>query len=644
MRIALINMPFADYDRPSVALSQLAAHTAREFGAAVQIDIRYVNIDFALLFGAGEYKLFANEYDHLTTGIGEWLFRSLAFPDFPDNAGRYFQRYFAGDRSAEFRAKLLRIRSRLAAFCARTIEEYRLAEADIVGFTSMFSQNLPNIAMARLIKERAPEVITVMGGANCESPMGTVLAEHVTSLDYVFSGPALHTFPQFVKCVLEGEPERADAIPGVISRRNAAQPRFGGAIGRDRDIDDYVRPEYESFVDKFTAAQDELRRGAGKAEPTLYFETSRGCWWGERSHCTFCGLNGMGMGYRAMAPEKAVEQFRWLFSFAPWCTTFAGTDNIMPRNYVRDVFPRLDPPPGAELFYEVKVPVADRDFRTMAQAGVTVVQPGIEALATSTLKLMAKGTTSFLNLQFLQKCLKYGVEPIWNLLLGFPGEEEGVYRKYADEMPKLVHLPPPDGAFLVRFDRYSPYFTKREEYGLDLHPLDFYRLCYPAVPEDRLFELAYFFVDENLAPYQVQSVEWLAELQRLSTAWQDSWKNGERPRLALLAGGAGSPGVLDTRFGDRRWIPVEPDEEDMLRRLASPKRPEKFAAELDVPVERVRAALARFTEHGLLFEESGGYISLVAVDAEDEPEPEPPAGAPHRVLLDLTPVPSRPAS
>lgn len=83
-------------------------------------------------------------------------------------------------------------------------------------------------------------------------------------------------------------------------------------------------------------------------------------------------------------------------------------------------------PTGTSLFYEVKVPIADRDFQMMAQAGVRVVQPGIEALATSTVKLMAKGTTSFLNLQFLQKCLKYDVEPIWNLLIGFPGEEEDI--------------------------------------------------------------------------------------------------------------------------------------------------------------------------------------------------------------------------
>ncbi|MEU2559753.1 RiPP maturation radical SAM C-methyltransferase [Streptomyces longispororuber] len=614
MRIALVNMPFADWYRPSVALSQLAAHTERAFGDSVRTDICYVNIDFALSFGAGEYNRLANEYDNLTTGIGEWLFRNLAFPDSDDNTTDYFQRYFADERSGDFRSHLLRIRNRLGDFCEGVIDDYGLATADIVGFTSMFSQSIPSIALAQLIKQRNPEVTTIMGGANCEAPMGAVLAERIPALDFIFSGPALHTFPEFVRRLLDGEPERAEAIPGVMTRHNVSVDRFRRAIGRDCDIDDYVQPEYQSFVDKFQDSQEALRASGGTDEPTLYFETSRGCWWGERSHCTFCGLNGLGMGYRAMAPEKALAQLHWLFAYHPWCTAFHGTDNIMPRNYPRDVFPHLRTPPGARLFYEVKVPISDRDFRAMAQAGVREVQPGIEALATSTLKLMAKGTTSFLNLQFLQKCLRYDVVPVWNLLIGFPGEEEDVYRKYATDLPNLVHLPPPDGTFLVRFDRYSPYFTKRDEYGLALQPLEFYRLAYPVVPDEQLHDLAYFFVDENMAPYQLQSIEWITKLRELTDAWHAAWQQDTPPRLVLTADGAGDPGVLDTRFGTRRWIPVEPGTEALLRRLTSPARPAKLASDLGVPIDQVRARLAELADRKILFEESGTVISLVTTE------------------------------
>ncbi|MFC6085292.1 RiPP maturation radical SAM C-methyltransferase [Sphaerisporangium aureirubrum] len=614
MRVVLVNVPFADWDRPSVALSQLAAHTKREFGESVDVEVVYANLDFALLIGTEQYGRFASNSEYLTTGVGEWLFRRMAFPESPDNTEEYFRRYFCDEGAAGFRARMLRVRDRLEDFCGELVDRYRLAECDIVGFTSMFAQTLPSVALARLVKERNPDVVTVIGGANCEAPMGAVLAENVAALDYVFSGPSLHTFPDFVRCVMDGRPELADEIPGVMSKRNVRIPRFRRAIGKDRDLDDYIHPDYESFVGKFTECQDALRADAGEAEPILYFETSRGCWWGERSHCTFCGLNGLGMGYRAMSPDKALEQFEWLFSFAPWCRTFHGTDNIMPREYLRDVFPKLSPPAGASLFYEVKVPISDRDMRTMAEAGVTVVQPGIEALATSTLQLMAKGTTVFLNLQFLQKCLKYGIEPLWNLLLGFPGEEASVYEKYAADLPNLVHLPPPEDTFLVRFDRYSPYFTKRHEYGLDLRPLDFYRLIYPVVPEEQIFDLAYFFADENLAAYQVQSIEWLAKLKSLTDAWRDAWTGGTPPRLALTVDDQGNPAVLDTRSGITRWTPVTPDTEKLLHRLASPVRPDRLAADLGLPAGRVDAILAELTARDLLLKEGDSVLSLVTLE------------------------------
>lgn len=64
----------------------------------------------------------------------------------------------------------------------------------------------------------------------------------------------------------------------------------------------------------------------------------------------------------------------------------------------------------------------------------------------------------------------------WNLVIGVPGEEEDVYKKYLADIPSLMHLPPPTGAYPVSFDRYSPYFVQAKQYELDLHPCDFYKL------------------------------------------------------------------------------------------------------------------------------------------------------------------------
>ncbi|MFD2350415.1 RiPP maturation radical SAM C-methyltransferase [Nonomuraea ferruginea] len=455
--IALVNMPFADRRRPSFALSQLSSLVQRDFGDEARVRVCYLNHDVVRFFGAELYDAVAEGMEHHVAGIGDWLFRQVAFPDAPDNGEEYFSRYFVGPAHAALRARLMRHRERLGEFCAHLAEKYRLAEADVVGFSSMFMQTVPSLAMAAVVKERSPGTVTVMGGANCEAPMGAALVEHAGQLDYAFSGPALRSFPRFLRAVIDGDEETPHRIPGVVSRRNCQEDRYRRAIGADTDIDDCLEPDYASFVSSFgelTAAVED------KVEPILFFETSRGCWWGERSHCTFCGLNGQGMAYRAMTPDRAVAQFERLFEYAPWCTVYSCTDNIMPLEYLTEVLPRLRPPSGASIFYEVKVGLDQQDMSEMARAGVDRIQPGIEALSTGTLKLMKKGSSAFQNIQLLKNCVRYGIAPAWNLLIGFPGEPESTFAKYLGDLPSLAHLPPPEGVFPVRFDRYSPYFNQ----------------------------------------------------------------------------------------------------------------------------------------------------------------------------------------
>ncbi|ONF73756.1 RiPP maturation radical SAM C-methyltransferase [Amycolatopsis keratiniphila] len=621
LRVAFVNMPFADWNRPSFALSQLTALLTRDFPGQVQADVCYLNQDVAEYFGATTYESISVTHDHVDTGLGDWLFRQIAFPDAPDNTDEYFHRFYRGERWEEFRRHILALRAGLPEFCDRLIDRYRLAEADLVGFSSMFAQHVPSIALARLLKRRRPEVLTLFGGANCEAPMGAVIAEHVDAVDYVFSGPALDTFPAFVGHVLDGAPERADAIPGVVTRRNCRDPRFREAIGSDHDIDDLLLPEYDGFL----AALDEHARlrETGTSKPMLFFETSRGCWWGQRSHCTFCGLNGQSMAYRNMDPKLAIEQFNWLFRFAPEYTALFCTDNVMPRSYPKEVFPHLEPPEGGSIYYEVKLPLSRQDLGRMSAAGVTVVQPGIEALASSTLKLMAKGTTAFQNLQFLKNCDEFGISPDWNLLIGFPLEEEAVYERYTHDIPLLTHLPPPSGVFMVRFDRFSPYFKRRAEFELDLHPMDFYGLTYPFGPE-ALEELAYFFADHNLGQYMQNALTWHERLRELVAGWNAAWAgDGPRPELRLVTADTGGFAVRDSRSGVPVEHPVDDATVELLRRLSSPARPDQLTPEQSGGEAGLTERIAWLKSLGLLFEENGRLLSLVLTEDGDETETEP---------------------
>ncbi|MBS2965971.1 RiPP maturation radical SAM C-methyltransferase [Actinocrinis puniceicyclus] len=617
--LMLVNMPFADRRRPSFALSQLSALVGREFPGQFEVRIRYLNHDFVRFFGPADYDAIAGDNEFHIAGLGDWMFRQIAFPGLPDNAEEYLARYFPGPDRAPLRRRILSRRESLRDFMDSLADKYRLAEADLLGFSSMFTQNVPSLAMAQLAKERDPGIITLMGGANCEAPMGAVLAEHAPQADFVFSGPALVTLPQFLRAFLDGDLERAHEIPGVVTRRNCHERRYRKAIGAGRDIDDYFDPDYSAFKESFDRMNASAR--TARVEPELFFETSRGCWWGERAHCTFCGLNGQTMAYRAMSPENALRQFEWLFDHAPWATKYCCTDNIMPMDYLTEVFPKLDPPQGASVFYEVKVGLDQQDMAVMSQAGVTVVQPGIEALATATLKLMRKGTSAFQNLQFLKNTVGLEISPVWNLLIGFPGEAESTYAKYLRDLPLLVHLPPPQGCYPVRFDRYSPYFNNAAEYGLELEPVDYYRLTYPFGPA-ALRELAYYFADQKASAYAVSAATWLRPLGEALARWRERWQDGaERPVLRLERDGENWT-VADSRSGQLRRHVLDRDDARLLLHLDRPVRIDNLPRELpDHP--DVSGSLERLRAEGLVFVEGERAMNLALADTAVDPMPRP---------------------
>ena len=614
--IRLVNMPFATLEMPSFALTQLKSVLDSELGARVRTTIDYLNVDFARYLGGPDVYRGALSMEGLTSGLGDWLFRQVAFPDVEDNSDAFFTRYLyrrdAHDTAA--RALVSEKRAGLAAFLDELIDRDGLAAADIVGFTSFFAQNVASIAMARRIKQRNPGVTILIGGPNCEMQMGHALVRHVPSIDFVFSGPALRSLPRFVELWLAGDVDACHRIDGVYSRRN--EPKLPGrqldesrpavgAMGEELPLDVVVPLDYGPFLDLLDRAWPD-----GRVEPTLLFETSRGCWWGERAHCTFCGLNGSTMAYRAMAAPDAVQQFQGLFAHAGRVRTLDCVDNIMPREYVSTVLPHLKAPSDMRIFYEVRADLTEDELRTMAEAGVRRIQPGIEALATSTLKRMKKGTTSFRNLTFLKHCRAQGIVPAWNILVGFPGETEEVYRAYVDTMPHLVHLPAPMGVFPVRFDRFSPYYTRAREWNLDLEPYDFYHLTYP-FPDEVLADLAYYFRDRNgTAEYVVHLNRWLARMQEAHAPWARRWDDAEpaAPKLHFEAAGT----IYDSRGPHVVRHDVGTLGRQVLEALEGPRDVKALAAALpDVAGDAVTAALGALDARGLVFEEGGRYLSLV---------------------------------
>jgi ribosomal peptide maturation radical SAM protein 1 len=624
-RITLINMPFASAHRPSLALTQLKAVVEQRFRDQVSVEVIYLNQEFAHYMGIELYQEIA-EGNHYSFGLGDWFFRQVAFPELPDNIREYFLRYYPqqNEQTQSLKQTIQEKRLRLDHYLDELFTKYRLEQADIVGFTSMFSQNAACFALARKIKERNPATITVIGGANCETPMGQQIIKHIPSLDFVFSGPSLISFTELVQHCLSQHIEQCHTIDGIFSRINIQHKRpnvaFGMSlapkdvakskdIGGEMPLDTQIDLNYEPFLNTF-----EQNFPDQELEPVLLFETSRGCWWGERAHCTFCGLNGLTLNYRAMNSQIAIEQISSLFKYSDRCPTLECVDNILPKQYLKEVLPVLAPPPQVSLFYEVKASLSEEDVQILSKAHVNSIQPGIESLATSTLQLMKKGTTAFQNILLLKYCLLSDVYPLWNVLVGFPGEDEEVYRKYLRVFPLLTHLPPPSGVFPVRFDRYSPYFAQKEHYGLDLHPYDFYKLTYP-FDKEALVDFAYYFMDYNVrADYNMKMVRWIGKVRGVFNRWHNFWyesEQGYRPQLFFKKKEHATV-VIDSRSGEVLEHAISDMERQVLQQLNKPCKVSDLAIKLE-PLQResLEKVMLSLQDRGLVFSEGEKFLSLV---------------------------------
>lgn len=514
LRVALVSMPYGPLERPALGLSLL--QPAAE-AAGFPCRIRYANLEFARDIGPERYNWLAYDQPH-TAFAGESTFVEALYGRRRDAYRAYLDQVLVGqwqfDRPAI--ARLLAIRRRASDFVARLAAEPGWADYDVVGFTSTFEQNIASLALALHLKRRLPRLTVVFGGANWESVMGRELVQRFRFVDCAVSGEGDGVFVE----LLEALQRRQDptGVPGVIGRRDGRAARVT-PTSRVRDLDQLPLPDFSAYFESLQTLSLQER-----VAPRLLAETARGCWWGAKSHCTFCGLNGDAMTFRRKSPERAYRELdelseRWQIRQVQL------VDNILSMDYFRDLLPRLSArQPRLSLYYEVKSNLSRDQVALLAASGINRVQPGIESLSDEILRLMRKGTTALRNIQMLKWCREYGVGVDWNILYGFPGETRAHYDRMLELLPAIRHLQPPGACGPIRLDRFSPYFERAHDFGLrNVRPIPAYGFLYP-FGRRSAERIAYYF-DFDYAD-AVNPQEASTEVLRWAEAWQRDGEPG----------------------------------------------------------------------------------------------------------------------
>ncbi len=603
-RVALVNMPFSFSKYPSIQLGTLSALLKSQ---GIPVDCHHLNVRFAHKIGVPLYEMICET----RALFGEWLFSYLLFRDNPKRTEypKVFKPVFeqiarqSGHSIAYFEEMATKIAPQFLTWALTAID---WGQYTLVGFTSTFDQNVASLTMAKLIKDLYPNVTIIFGGANYDGEMGMEYFRAFPFIDHVVVGEGEVAFPALARQVLG---KRSNDVPEGVAYRQDGQLRLTPNRALFSDFSKTGPPDYDDYYHLLA----ELGGAAQGLDRILLYEGSRGCWWGEKHHCTFCGLNAQSMKFRAKSPDQVAQEMTYL-SHRYDTARFRLVDNIIDMTYIDQLFGKFAANHcDLDVFIETKSNLHKNQIRTLAVGGVKCMQPGLESLSLTQLKAMDKGVTPIQNIVCLKWSFYYRISVSWNILLGFPGETNEDYLRQIDLIPSLLHLQPPEATGKFWLERFSPYYARPHEYGVrmtgpglayeyiyDARQVDLQKIAY-----DFEYELENWPVDPHIYQELVAAVE----------GWQRLHASNDKPFLyyskaldyVTVYDGRNPKAPSRRRYDGLAAVVIEICNE-------APKSAEQIrtalAGHTDAREDALSSLLTDLVAKRVLYEERGKYFTL----------------------------------
>ena len=576
-RIALVSMPWTAPTEPSLGLGILKAslsqhgYATRVYHAAPRL-LRFLTLEtyqyISSCWGINEFVFTAAletqcDDDQLECLIERALVHAEAQPNV---------RYPSTESLCEL---FLDVRdSIIPAFLKRCADDILAYDPTLVGFTCMFDQTIASVSLAKMLKERRPEIAIALGGYALEGPTAHTVARAFPWVDAVVLGDgekAIITLADAVgmsgkdhlaqtlaeNLTVDGmlRPERSHgrvvALPDIERRQISVStvskvPRVFRAA--NVPMDKSPAPIYSDWFEDLKALEKESQ--VTIKTKILPIESSRGCWWGQVKHCVFCGIDDDALAYRQKTATKTLAMLHQMrATYGDY--QFRFSDYIMPKTYYEELLPALsEVSPRFTLEAEIKANHPPARVRLMAEAGFIAVQPGIESFSTSTLRSMDKGVRAIDNVSLLKSGYVNRIVINYNLLYGLPDDEEDEYRVMLRNIPRLYHLTPPVARTSTVITRFAPLHVDRDRFGFRDRAV--HHRCYDALFSTEFLASSGLSLDDY-AYYFDRGFEFTDELRLLYNqvvTQVDHWKAIHRDRWVELTYShrAGGLDICDKRY------------------------------------------------------------------------------------------------
>jgi ribosomal peptide maturation radical SAM protein 1 len=599
--VLLVSMPFAGITIPSIQLAVLEGY-CREQG--IPIETRHLYLKAAEMYGLQNYhSLIYPPNDSYTAQMG---FSRYVFPEhWKRNEDRFREFYNkhstqqAGQPPFSFEAYV----HRTDVLYHWILDHVNWQSFDLIGFTLNYGQLLPSLAIAKAIKDQAPEKKIVLGGSRTVDTLGMNVLRAFEYVDFIVSGDGEDALVR-----LSSDYENHQSIPRLIYRKG--HEVVWNTSDVVVDLDTLPIPSYDQFYKDLSSTSAEIQQYY-QYYGRLPVEISRGCWWNQ---CTFCNLNIQHHSYREKSVNHMLKEIRWL-SERYHMMDFQLIGNTLPKTEYRTLFEKLKSL-GRDFSFFVEAragQLTSDDYRLMKEAGFTNIQTGIESFSQNYLRKMNKGVRVIDNIAALKFCKENNIKNTYNLLVRYPNEEPVDFEEtkkivqllkgYLDT-PQLCELRVMHGSYI----HHHP-----EQFNIErLEHASIDQIMYPSQYLEKGLSFVYNFKRKNPTsedPWEPLVEEWKKEQEKSECNIRQSTID---QLIFYFVDGGTFIKIYDKR--DRQNIKIfvlnELERHVILSCIDIISFKELQKKFIDIPEFELTAILQSFEKNGLIFVENDHYLCL----------------------------------
>jgi len=519
MSISLITMPWGQPVQPNLLMGNLQKVLEDKYTTiSHSFHLEFSNFLYKNNLGLGAYQTMIGCY-----GLGDFIFSVPPLKKENKNDDKLYFEYLKQNDINEEKINLaIKIRSFIEDFLEHIyLEVCKVEIPDVFVFCPMYRELTPSLTFAKFLKSKHPEARIIFAGEVLEGELKESIKNNFN----------------FIESVIDIDPEK-----NILSCLNNSTKTLINSSSKELDF-----LKTSNFDEYFERLDLHPLKTEIWNQNWIPFETSRGCWWAEKSKCTFCALTKSNSLFRKQSVEEIIEKLIH-FSNKYGVLKFQFFDWIISYSYFEDLFPQIAKLDfDFTIYLQSKVNLDYDQLKILKKIG-TVVQFGVESLNTDTLKKIKKGATAFQNILALKRAAELNLRAEWNLLYDLPCQNEAEYSMLLDLLPSLFHLWPPSFN-RFRLQKLSPYYEDDSTFGLKNNPpLEWYNYVYSFLDTKDIKSISeeLHYAKEITA----KETKYLEDLRVMIGDWNKNTKSVYR-KLQYLKG-PNFIRIIDLRFADGR--------------------------------------------------------------------------------------------